>query len=261
MKYRLYIDETGNHDLKNVEDPNHRYLGLSGIIIDLQVVRDVLIPGFEKIKKDFFPYDPDSPPILHRKELVNKRYPFHTLNDPNVEQSFNNKLLNFLDELNFSVISLVIDKLEHKNKYRVWRYHPYHYCLAVLVERYVLFLENCDAKGDIMAESRGGAEDMKLKQSFSNIFEEGTDFISAEKIQQKLTSRELKVVHKKKNISGLQLADLIAHPSKQEILFEQKRIADPSGTFGYQIVKVLNKSKYYRSPEGVIEGYGKKLLP
>ena len=47
--------------------------------------------------------------------------------------------------------------------YRTWRYDPYHYCLAVMLERYVLFLERTKGIGDIMAESRGGKEDNRLK--------------------------------------------------------------------------------------------------
>ena len=261
MKYRLYIDETGNHDLESAQDPNYRYLGLAGIAIDLKVVREILMPNLEQLKQDFFPYDPDSPPIFHRKKLETRRYPFHTLNDSTVEQAFYDKLFEFLQELDFTVMTVAIDKLEHKNRYRVWMHQPYHYCLEVLIERYVLFLENREVKGDVLAESRVGPLDIKLKQSFSRIFKDGTDYISAQRIQQRLTSKELKVEPKFKNISGLQLADLIAHPSKQDILFEQRRINSEGRIFAKRMIQLLNKSKYYRSPEGLIDGYGKKLLP
>ena len=48
--YRLYIDETGNADLKASRDPNHRYLSLTGLIMDLDHVRDKAAPGFEALK-------------------------------------------------------------------------------------------------------------------------------------------------------------------------------------------------------------------
>jgi len=32
MKYRIYVDETGNPDLKSSDDPNHRFLILIGVI-------------------------------------------------------------------------------------------------------------------------------------------------------------------------------------------------------------------------------------
>ena len=35
----MYIDETGNADLKNVENQNQRFLSLTGVIISLPMLR------------------------------------------------------------------------------------------------------------------------------------------------------------------------------------------------------------------------------
>ena len=35
MKYRIYIDEVGNPDLESSENPNHQFLSLTGVIIEL----------------------------------------------------------------------------------------------------------------------------------------------------------------------------------------------------------------------------------
>ncbi|MCD6385198.1 hypothetical protein J7M23_05410, partial [Candidatus Sumerlaeota bacterium] len=115
----------------------------------------------EKLKERFR-IDPDEPVIFHRRKLVNKKYPFHILKDSSVEMQFNQELLKCLQKWEYTVITVVIDKLEHKERYKIWRYNPYHYCLAVMLERYVFFLEGLkgsEAKGDVMAESRGGKED------------------------------------------------------------------------------------------------------
>ena len=64
------------------------------------------------------------------------------------------------------MISVCLDKKSHQDTYQVWRYDPYHYCLALLLERFTFFLEHQEVKGDVMAESRGGKEDMRLKKSF-----------------------------------------------------------------------------------------------
>ncbi len=260
-KYRIYVDETGTHDMRRCKDPNNKYLGLTGIIIDLRIVREMLVPQMEQIKQQFFPYDPDSPPIFHRKDIINKKYPFHALHDPNVESKFNETLLDFLSKLEYKVISVVIDKLKHKETYRVWRYHPYHYCLAVMLERLVYFLEDENAVGDVMAESRGGKEDRKLKESFTNLYDCGSEYISSERFQAVLTSRQLKVKPKKDNIAGLQLADVIAYPSRQEILRLAEQISDGPSTFGDRIVEILKGNKYYRNNSGIIDGYGRKFLP
>lgn len=41
-KYRIYIDEVGNPDVESSDNPNHRFLSLTGVIIDLEYVRNVL---------------------------------------------------------------------------------------------------------------------------------------------------------------------------------------------------------------------------
>jgi len=71
IKYRIYIDEVGNSDLKSSEDPNHRYLSLTGVIFELEYVKEVLNPELENLKKEFFNAHPDEAIILHRKEIVN----------------------------------------------------------------------------------------------------------------------------------------------------------------------------------------------
>ncbi|MFZ4661805.1 MAG: DUF3800 domain-containing protein, partial [Caldilineaceae bacterium] len=75
MKYRLYIDEVGNSDLDASSDPNHRYLSLTGVICELGYVQATLFPALETLKQRYFGSHPDEPICLHRKELVNHRYP------------------------------------------------------------------------------------------------------------------------------------------------------------------------------------------
>ena len=71
-----------------------------------------------------------------------------------------------------------------------------------------------------------------------------------------LTSKQLKVKPKANNISGLQLADLIAHPSRNEILKEQGFLEKEFSLFVQEVIKILQK-KYDRH-EGRM--FGKKFL-
>ena len=130
MKYRLYIDEVGNSDVGSSRNPNHRYLSLTGVIAELDYVRDVLYPDLEELKRRYFGSHPDDPIVLHRKELVNKKPPFAALNDPAVESAFNSDFLERLSRWEYTVITAVIDKLQHMEQYQVWRYDPYYYCLS-----------------------------------------------------------------------------------------------------------------------------------
>jgi hypothetical protein len=255
MKYRIYIDEVGNPDLDSSDNPNHRFLSLTGVILELCYVQKVLHPQMEELKKRYFTYHPDEPVIFHRKEMVNAEYSFESLKDNSIKTQFDNELLSFLSKWQYSVISVCLDKKIHKDTYTTWRYDPYHYCLAILLERFVFFLDHINAHGDVMAESRGGKADIRLKDSFSRLWENGTDFVKPERFQQTFTSKQLKVKPKLNNIAGLQLADLLAHPSRNEILSEQG-LLNKLGPFAVKVIEIL-QSKYYQQ-NGKI--FGKKFL-
>lgn len=140
MKYRIYIDEVGNPDLESSDNPNHRFLSLKGVILNLDYVSTTLHPELEKLKSKYFKPHPDEPVILHRKEIVNALPPFESLKQTNIRESFDADLLSALDSWEYVVLTVCIDKKKHKETYSAWRYEPYHYCLAVLLERYSFFL-------------------------------------------------------------------------------------------------------------------------
>lgn len=259
--YRIYIDEVGTHDLEHTDDPNNRFLSLTGVVVEANHMLNVIQPEMGRIKRKYFQTDPDIPVIFHRKELVNKRPPFSTLRDPKVEAEFNGELLDALERWQYKAVTVVIDKKALIEQYVVLVYHPYHYCMEVLLERYFRILEAGGNRGDVMVEHRNRREDAKLENSFRRLYDFGTDYVSGERFQTFLTSRNLKIKPKEKNIAGLQLADLIAHPSRREILLENKLIDDPRRIFGDEICEILRASKYHRSSQGRIRGYGKKLLP
>jgi len=256
VKYRIYIDEVGNPDLNNSDNPNHRFLSLTGVIVALPYVQSTLHPQMEDLKVRYFGAHPDDPPILHRKELLGGKSPFEALRQPDCRARFDAELLKLMADWEYTVLSVCLDKKRQKDTYSVWLYDPYHYCLLVLLERYVLFLERTRCRRDVMAESRGGKEDKRLKESFRRLWRRGTDWVSAERFHASLTSRELKMKPKANNISGLRLADLLAHPSRNEILSDHDLLGRQLAPFGIQIVGILQTK--YDQRGGAF--YGKKLL-
>ena len=255
-EHRLYVDEVGNSDLESSDNPNHRFLSLSGVILSLDHVAAVVHPQMEALKAEFFGSHPDEPVIFHRKEMVNAKHRFEALADKSTQASFDSKLLSHLASWEYTVITVCLDKKAHKENYATWRYDPYHYCLAVLLERFVFFLRRRRKIGDVMAESRGGKEDMRLKRSFERLYEQGTLFVEERQFRDALSSRQLKVRPKTNNIAGLQLADLIAHPSRNEILLEQGLLDRPLAPFASRVVEIL-QLKYDRMGSRV---FGKKFI-
>lgn len=255
MKARIYVDEVGNPDLGSSDNPNHRFLSLTGVILDLDAVRTVVHPQLERIKNDHFQSHPDEPVILHRKDIINCRGPFRPLKDARLRAVFDSDLLRHLKDWHYTVITVCLDKKKHRETYTTWRYDPYHYCLEMLIERYVFFLRQNGLIGDVMAESRGGKEDRRLKDSFHRLWESGTHFVDKEKIQEVLTSARLKVTPKKLNVAGLQIADILAHPSRNEILHAEGLLVGEPAPFAKKIIEIL-QGKYYQRAGRT---FGKKL--
>ncbi len=261
IRYRLYIDESGDHTYGELEDPAKRYLGLTGCVVESEVYRTRFHPALEALKQTHFPHSPDEPIILHRNDLINRRGPFWRLRDPENERRFNEDLLRFLDEQDYLLITVVIDKKSHIERYGNAAYHPYHYCLAVLLERYCGFLNLFNAQGDVMAESRGGTEDKRLKEAYQQLYEHGTYFRNATFFQRVLNSKEIKLKPKSANIAGLQIADLLAYPCKQEVLIQNGRINEISdAAFGRAIRRCILPKYNRRLSDGRIQGYGQVFL-
>jgi len=226
----------------------------------LDYVENQVYTVLEDIKHRFFGSHPDDPVVLHRKEIMNAQGSFRNLVDTKVRDLFNKELLELLDMWEYNVISVIMDKQELLKRYRVWHYDPYHYCLMILLERYIGFLENLESVGDVLAESRGGKEDLRLKKSFERLYNEGSGYVSAERFHKSLTSSQLKVKNKGNNISGLQIADLLAHPSRLHMIKAFKlHDIEYKDKFAADIIDVL-KSKYIKRVNQV-DGWGIKKLP
>ena len=255
-KYRVYIDEVGNPDLESSDNPNHRFLSLTGVILELGHVERMVHPQMEALKAKFFHSHPDDPIIFHRKEMVNYRQPFEALQDDDFRARFDEELLALLAAWQYTVITVCLDKKKHKDTYTTWRYDPYHYCLAVLMERFAYFLGRESAQGDVMAESRGGKEDLRLKESFTRLWEQGTQYTEPKQFQERFTSKQLKVKTKSNNIAGLQICDLLAHSSRHEILWENDLIERPPAAFAEKVIHILQQ-KYDQRGSRML---GKKLL-
>jgi hypothetical protein len=189
-KYRMYVDEVGNPDLESSDNPNHRFLSLTGVIIELEYVRLVINPQMEALKHKYFTAHPDEPIVLHRKEILNRKPPFEVLRNPATAESFDLELIDLLKKWEYTVITVCLDKRKHREMYTVWRYDPYHYCLAILMERFNFWLNRREGQGDVMAESRGGKEDRRLKDTFARLWTQGTEYVRPDQFQKSFSRKK-----------------------------------------------------------------------
>jgi len=258
-RYRLYLDESGDHTYNLLEDPAHRYLGLLGVWFHQTNDYVSFADDLERLKRDVFGPRPDKPVILHRSDIINRKGPFGMLRETNVQARFNEGFLEVLSRARFRMVCVVIDKQSHLSRYRS-PFHPYHYCLAAMLDRYSGWLNYKNAVGDVIAESRGGEEDLQLKQAYGRVYESGTLMSDRQHHQRALSSKDIKIQPKRANIAGLQLADVLAYPLKQAWLAEKGLIPDPGAVFGKRIVEavapMLNRNEF----GGQVDGYGRVWL-
>jgi len=256
---RIYVDESGDHTYRNLQKQENRYLCLIGCIFKREQYR-VFVRKLEDFKQKHLPYDPDFPLILHRSDITNRRVCFGRLSDPTAKKKFDSDLLNLIKQADFEIIAVVIDKKNHVEKYEKLTFHPYHYCLTAILERYCGLLNFMGRVGDVLAESRGGREDKQLKEAYKRVYNAGTRYREPKFFQDVLSSKEIKLKPKRNNIAGAQLADILAYPVKQSILLEYKKIPDPGNIFGKRICEAI-KTKYNKQLYlGRIEGYGRIFI-
>jgi hypothetical protein len=259
MTCRLFIDEVGNDDLTTASE---RFLSLTGITTKVHGHDHQITPALEVLKNRIFGHNPPQyPVILHRQEIRRREKPFDCLQDEKVNSDWEASILQLIESLPYIANTVLIDKQEHSQRYGVWQFHPYHYCMRALLERYVLWLNRHRLMGDVVVEPRYKQQDKRLKRSFSYVYDNGTENIPATTFQRCLTSREIKFEPKEANVCGLQLVELIAHPSHQAI--KAQITGEPmTAPFGKRIVDILKRSRYRRNPKtGAIEGWGQKKLP
>jgi len=264
-RYRLYIDESGDHVFKHLDKPVHRYLCLLGVWFK-NPDYESFHHNLEHLKHELFDPHPDEPVILHREDIVNRRGVFSRLQDPAKAQRFDELLLAVIGQANFRIVAVVIDKRALWNFYgRSFPgiLHPYHMGVHFLYQQYCEYLIHIQRCGDVMAESRGGNEDRLLKKIYEELGKaiRGWQPQDGGPFQPAITSKELKIKPKSANISGLQLADLLAHPCRHDILREFERTADDLGPFAGRLLAALG-DKFHRHVEsGQVKGSGKHFLP
>jgi len=258
--YRLYVDEVGTDDLTHTEKDHQRFLSLTGVAMTVDYARDHLEPNINWIKANVLKHDPDSPIILHRKDIVGRHGGFQCLGEDATRDLFDRALFRIIEGGEYTVITALIDK-QWMLKQQHWKKtHPYHYLMEIMIEKYAQFLERMGSIGDIMPESRMGRVDERLQKACDEVRENGTPFVSAERIAAAIRASKLKFRKKSDNVAGLQLCDLLAHPSHMRVR-ERMGHAVQLGPFAQRVSGALEGAKYDRSDWGSVKGYGIKHLP
>ena len=254
MRYRLFIDESGDHTYKRLDNPDTRYLGLTGVLLEKDYYIEHAQPELEDIKKRIFRYDPDDPPIFVRNLIKHRKRWFYVLQDEALNEKWESELLSYIDGLakHCNVFTVVMDKREHLKNYPLHTFDPYAYSLHVILNRVRGLLVKRKERADIMVEARGGVEDKQILKAYQQLKNVGSLYGDGEYYSKAYPGEELLIKRKDTNVAGLQIADVMAFGQKvQTVLDNHRPFPRPLGDFDTRLNKIVDK---------MVNAYGRYLL-
>ncbi len=237
-----FLDECGDHSLTRI-DKDFPVFVLSLVLLKRADYIGVILPTINNLKLKYWDHEGVN---LHSRDIRKADGPFSILQNSVRRTQFLKDLSELMTSMPYELFVVGIHKERLCARY-VRATNPYELALTLVVERVLHCLEQRQQRVlPLIAEARGENEDNQLKATFYDLITRGTDYVSANRIQQCRFS--LQFQDKRKNIAGIQLADLCAHPSARHILKPDQR---------NQAYDVVSKHIY----RGGGKVYGWKVFP
>src|SRR5258708_6880745 len=213
MRYYLFLDESGDHGLANL-NPDFPVFLLCGILIkeaDYEAVKESMnglkqaIWGSKEV-------------IFHSRDIRKCEKEFQKLFDLDLKRIFYERLNRIISESSYIVIASAIQKQRFVENFGKLEDDVYEIALSFVIEQAVIVLQNIlEAEAlSIVIERRGKREDKQLDDHFQRITGKGTGRLTAADISHFNPSFTFR--NKKENINGLQLADLLAYPISRNVI-------------------------------------------
>ncbi len=204
--YIIFADESGDHGITSINPENPIFVLVFCIFRKSDYV-SIVKPAVAKLKIDFWGHDLV---VLHNHEIRKSTGEFVFLFDEETRSVFFHVLTEMLRSIPFSIAATAVDKRYLSNNPN--SSNPYTLALGSCLEQTLNFLENkqeSERLTHIIVESRGKPEDRDLGLAFDQI---------AASTLPKRYPLGLRFANKQTNSSGLQIADLVAHPIARHIL-------------------------------------------
>ena len=213
MKYLLFLDESGDHGLKSIDQSFPIFL-LCGILISEENY-NLIRKEINDIKLNFWK---NKNVIFHSRDIRKCNNEFQILFDLNIKNNFYTAINNLVEKPLYKIIAASINKTAFIKKYGKLEDDVYEISLSFIIERTVFCLDSLGNCGEleVIIEKRGKKEDRKLAEHIQKVKQVGTYFVSSERLQN--YGFKSKFSWKTENINGLQLSDLIAYPIARKIL-------------------------------------------
>ncbi len=201
--YIVYVDESGDHSLASI-DAEYPVFVLAFCVFHKRHYSEKIIPAVEKFKFNYFGHDSV---VLHENEIRKQKGPFAFLSQLALREEFMARLSSIMDASNFILITCVVDKAR-LSKSEGAGSNPYHVALGFCLDALRSFLAEKaqdHLKTHVVVECRGRKEDAELELEFRRICD-------GNNATNKNLPFDVVFADKKTNLTGLQVADLVARP-------------------------------------------------
>jgi hypothetical protein len=201
--YVVYVDESGDHSLESI-DADYPVFVLALCIFHKRHYAEKIVPAVEKLKFNYFGHDSV---VLHENEIRKQKGDFAFLSHRPTRREFMGRLSSIMEASNFILIACVVDKNRVRRHEGASR-NPYHIALGVCLSALSEFLsekEQEQLQTHVIVECRGKKEDGELELEFRRICDGANP-------ENRLLPFDVVFADKKTNLTGLQLADLVARP-------------------------------------------------
>ena len=214
-KYFLFADECGDPNLSKYNS-DFPIFTLCGIIVSREQIRS-LEAEIKALKAKIWGNDGI---ILHSHEIRRQKNTFGILANPRIRESFYSELDRILGKNGaYIIVSSTVLKDDYIRKNGKLG-DIYAQSLSFLLERAIFYVDDINpgigGKFEVMLEKRGKEEDKKLSESYNELRETGTFWVTSTRMKNSI--EKLYFVPKTANIVGLQIADLVAYPIARHIL-------------------------------------------
>lgn len=226
--YIVFADESGDHGIKTINPENPIFV-LAFCIFRKADYVSIVKQAISKFKISFWGHDLV---VLHNHEIRKSKGEFSFLFNEEFRRIFLHSINEMIRTLPFSIAATAIDKRHLEGN--IGSTNPYVLALGSCLEQTIDFLQEKGQQNlltHIIVESRGKPEDQDLGLAF--------DQIANQRFSESYPL-SIRFAHKQTNSSGLQIADLVAHPISRHILKKDQ----PNKAFDIVKEKLLGYPEY-----------------
>lgn len=227
-EYIIFADESGDHGIASINPENPVFVLAFCIFRKVDYI-SVVKQAIARFKLDFWGHDLV---VLHNHSIRKSTGEFAFLFNEEVRRVFLHALNEMMRSIPFSIAASVVHKLQLSNN--SVSNNPYLIALGSCLEQTISFLagkNQLQYLTHIIVESRGKPEDRDLELSFR-------DF--SNRLMPGRSALDIRFANKQTNSSGLQIADLVAHPIARHVLNKSQ----PNKAFDIVKEKLLGYPEY-----------------